>query len=116
MRLLEKSTLVVSEDTSSDPKNIRFSEVVDMTDDTLLPESLVRQETYPVGTHVISLGNIAEARYLFIKPSANITIEVNGSPISLRANKTFRGWITFTSLSLIVAGQPAQIVLFVGGN
>lgn len=116
MRIYEKISLKISEDASSDPKNIRFAEEVEDTNTELLPEVVVRQEIFPVGSHNIPLGNIAEGRYLFIKPTAQITFKLNnGTDLTLRAGKVFRAWINFTQLDITVSSNPAQVVLFAAG-
>lgn len=116
MRLYNKTSLIISEDSSTDPKMIRFSEAFEDTDVTLLPEVTVRQETFPVATHVISLGNIAQGRFLFIKPKAQIVASIGGQTLTLRANKVFTAWVEFTSLSIIVSGTPAEVVIALAGQ
>lgn len=115
--------MIVSEDAASEPKQIRFAEEFETVDVTNLSECITRQESFPVGTHVISLGNIAQAKLLSIKPKAStvsgtVTMSINGSltEIPLRAGKVSRLWTTFTSLSITVTGNPVEMLIVIAGD
>ena len=116
MRIYEKISLKISEDASSDPKNIRFAEEVEDTNVELLPKLVERSDTFPVGSHSINMGTIAQGRYVFINPAASIGVAFNGgAPITLRAAKAFRAWVDFTSIDITVSGSPSVVVLLAAG-
>lgn len=114
--------MTISEDTASEPKQIRFSEESEVVDVTNLSECITRQEVFPVGTHAISLGNIALAKLLSIRPKAStvsgsVTMSINGSSaLSLRPGKITRMWTDYTSLSITVAGNPVEVLVVVAGD
>ena len=116
MQLREKAKLTISEDAVTEPKSIRFQEDFEDIDTTLLKEIVVRQETFPIGTHAISLGNISTGKFLYIKPKKDLQVSINGG-----ANQTFRGgkasklWMTVTSLSIIPT-EAQEVILVCAGE
>jgi hypothetical protein len=115
MRISDKVKLVVSSDTLSDPKLIRLSEDFEDIDTTLLKESVTRQETFPIGTHTIALGNIANAKFLYVKPAKDLQAVINGSAITLRGGKASKMWVNFTALSIITT-DVQEVLLFCAGE
>jgi len=116
MRLLEKIQATLSEDNVNDPKLIRFSQTYESVDLTLLKECLQRVETFPIGTHSIGFGNIAQGRWFHIKPNLDMGISINsGTVLTLRANKATSMWVNFTSLDLVVSA-PTVVTLLVAGE
>lgn len=105
----------MSEDTLNEPKLIRFAEELETIDATTLTETLLRQEKFPVGTHSIPLGNIAQGKFLAVKPDANCVVEIDGSPINLLGGKISILWATITSLSLTISGTEQEVLVFVAG-
>ena len=117
MRLSDQAIIKLSRDAITDPKLIRFSDEATDIDVTLLIESITKDETYPIGTTAINMGNIVTGRWLWIRPSANIGLIINGgAALNLRANKTSRMWLDFTAVSLVVTGAPAQISVVIAGT
>jgi hypothetical protein len=116
MQLKEKTKLTISDDSTSEPKSIRFSEEFEDIDTLLLKESITRQESFPIGTHAISLGNIALGKFLYIKPKKDLQVAINGGPaITFRAGKASRLWIAITSLS-ITTTEVQEVTLFCAGE
>ena len=116
MKIQEKTKLTISDDTLSDPKFIRLSEDYEDVDYSLLKELVVRQETFPIGTHAITLGNIALCKFLYIKPKKDLQISINGgSLIKLRALKTTKMWVEVTSLSITTA-EIQEVLLACAGE
>jgi hypothetical protein len=116
MRIYEKLKLTLSEDTLTEPKLIRFSEELEETDVDSLTEAVLRQETFPIGVHAISLGNIAEGKFLAVKPDADCVVTIDGAAITLKAAKLSLMWVKIaTSLSLTVSGAEQEIVILVAG-
>ena len=117
MRFYEKTQIVLSEDTLSEPKQIRFSENFEDVDITLLKESITRHETFPIGVHAISLGNIALGKFLCLKPDFDVEASINGGALQkFRANKVSKLWVELTSLSLTVTTQANEVVVVVAGE
>ena len=118
MRFLENTKILISEDTKNDPKLIRFAESFEDIDLTTLKEISLRQETFPVGTHTISLGNIALAKFLIVKPDMDLEINVNGSitPLKLKGEKFSKLWAEVTSLTITVAVEPQEVLVLLAGE
>ena len=116
MRLQEKNFVLLSEDVNTDPKQIRFKSDTDAIDVALLKNSKTIQETLPVGVQAISLSNIVQGRYLYVKPKNACVISIDGQTMSLLAGKASSIWATFTSLSITISGEPNDIVLVIAGE
>lgn len=123
LRFYDKQKITISEDASVEPKLIRCQEESEVTDVTTLSEVVTRQETFPVGTHVISLGNISQGKFLMIKPKASTTagtvvMNLDGSLTahSLRAGKITKMWTNYTSLSLTVAVASVELLIVMAGD
>jgi hypothetical protein len=115
MRLYDKDQ--ISEDTLSEPKQVRFSEAFEDIELTLIKESITRTEKFPVGTNSISMGNVAQGKFLYIKPAANVSVSMDGGPLMVfRANKATRMWVDFTSLDITVATDPAFVTILLAGE
>lgn len=120
LRVRDTQTLLISEDQTTNPKKIRLQEQFDDVDLTTLSEVNTRQETFPVGTHSIDLGNIAEGRFIYVKPIANtgqVQLELNGSnALTLRNGKPSKLWTLFNQVNLIVSGNAAEVLIVVAGE
>jgi hypothetical protein len=117
MRLLERTTILLSEDLGPEPKKIRFKEQFENSELELIKEVKVLQEVFPIGTHSISLGNIAQGRFLLIKPKSNVQISINGgAALTLREDKVTKMWLNFTQLSLTVTGSASEVIIVVAGQ
>ena len=116
MRYFEKSQIILSEDTTNIPKKIRFAEEFEDTDVTNLLECLVREESFPIGTHTISLGNIAQGKFLIIKPAADLLVKIDGgSNQTFVAGKFSKMWVKFTSLEITVSTAAQVVVIGIAG-
>jgi hypothetical protein len=115
MRIIDKVKLTVSSDTLNEPKLIRLAEEFEDIDTTLLKESVTRQETFPVGTHSIGLGNIALGKFLYIKPAKDLQAIINGESITLRGGKASKMWVSVTTLSITTA-EIQEVLVFCAGE
>ncbi len=116
MRIQDKSTFLISEDNVSDPQNILFKEVLDVVDTTSVTEVRNASETFPVGVNVISLGNIAAGKLIYVKPTAACVMTIGGETISLRAGKVSKIWADFTTLTITVSTASNKIALVIAGD
>lgn len=116
MRLQEKATIILSDDASNDPKQIRFRQEFDDIDSLLLKESITRQEKFPIGSAVINMGNIAQGRFLVIKPAKALQLKLNGSLtlLTVRANKFTKMWIDFTSVEITTTEEQDVLIVIAG--
>lgn len=115
MRISEKTKVTISHDTLGEPKSIRFSEDFEDIDFTLLKEVVVRQETFPVGSHVIQLNNIAQGKFLYIKPSKDLQVSINGaSAQTFRGLKASKMWMTVTALTIITTDIQEVLIVCAG--
>ena len=117
MRLLEKTLITLSEDALSEPKQIRLSEDSESIELSLAKECLVRTEVFPVGSHVINLGNITSPKWLFIKPSADISVSLNGNPnLIFRGGKISKLWVTLTTVQISVLTASVTVTIALAGE
>ena len=121
LRFKEATEIIISEDTTTNPKFIRLKEAYEDIDLTNLAEVVSRQETFPIGTHAINLNNIAEGRFIYVKPitktGGQVQLEINGSnALTLRNGKATKLWTIFASINLIVSGQSNEVLVVLAGE
>jgi hypothetical protein len=123
MRYAEQTQIIISEDNSSAPQNVRFSDAITDVDTTSLAHLHDASDAYPVGTTSVPMGQITLAKYLWIKPAASIQIILSGSttPLTLIAGKATKIWGNYTSLQIVVPTgttntlTPPQVSIVIGG-
>lgn len=123
MRYAEQTQITISEDQSNAPQNIRFEDAVNDVDLTSLAHLHDCSDSFPAGTATIGLGQIAMAKFLWIKPASTIQIILSGSAtaITLQAGKASKLWAAFNSLSVVVPNTtqnsvtPVAVTIVVGG-
>ena len=117
MKLVEASTITISQDTGTTPTQIRYSETIADTDTTSILKSVTVQTEFPVGTHTIDLGQIVTGKLLLIKPAANLSVNINGADTdyTIKAGKMSKIWADITSLQIEVTGAAQVVSIFVGG-
>lgn len=117
MKFLETSTITISQDSVQSPTQIRFSDTISDTDTASILKSVTIQTEFPAGTHAIDLGQITTGKLLLIKPTANMTMNLDAADTdyTLKAGKMSKLWADFTSLSITVSGAAQTISIFVGG-
>lgn len=116
MRYFRNLQIKLSEDTLTEPKQVRFSEDISNEVDLVnLVDGGGDTKTYPIGTHDIDLSNISEGRWFFIKSSQEITISIDAGPsMTLIPNKASEMWMKFTSLSLTTTVESRITVATAG--
>lgn len=116
MRLQEKATIILSDDSTNEPKQIRFRQEFEDIDVTLLKESITRQEKFPIGSTVISMGQIAQGKFFVIKPTKAIQLKLNNSLtlLNVRANKFTKMWIDFTSVEIVTTEEQDVLIVIAG--
>ncbi len=117
MRWFLKSQVILSEDTSSDPKCQKFSAEDNITDLTSLINEVSNTQTYAgPAAHVIDLGLTTEVRWLYLKADKDVTVELNGGPaITLLANRPTQMWAKLTSLTINTT-EATRIALAIAGS
>jgi len=102
MRYFQKNETVLSEDTSTDPKDIRFKVLEEIRDiNVLIKDGGGDTKDYSIGAHAIDLAQITEGRWFYIKANKDITVSINGgAALTLIEDKPTSSWMRFTSLSL----------------
>jgi hypothetical protein len=117
MKLVETSTLTVSQDTGTTPTQIRYSEAISDTDTTSILKSVTIQTEFPIGVHTIDLGQIVTGKVLLIKPTANLLVNINGADTdyTIKAGKMSKIWADITALEIEVTGAAQIVSIFVGG-
>lgn len=122
-RIYEKTQILISDDVSNEPKQVRFNEISEETDISSLKKTRVIDDTFPVGTNSIALGGITAGKFIWLKASADVGLVINAAPtpITLTANKAHKLWASFTQLDLEVpnttqnTSNPPMVSLVIGG-
>jgi len=117
MRLYEKKEIILSEDTTTDPNEVRFKSESEDIDLTNLLKNVGRSDTYAIGVHSIGMGKLTTAWWLYLKADQDITVKFNGSatPFNLVQNKPFSGWTKFTSMEITTTAET-RINLEIAGQ
>jgi len=117
MKYFKTSEIILSEDTASVPKQIRFKECEEVVDLNLLKEGGGDTKSYPIGTAVIDMGQIAEGRWLYVKASEDIDLIIDGSatPLKLIKDKPVDMWHKFTSVS-VTTTAVTRITIAIAGE
>jgi len=118
MQLVDTVQFTLSRDTGSSPQDILSKKYEVSTDATLLTESVTFDQPFPVATTALSMGTIAQGRFIYVKPTSDISIIFNGGaePIVFRAGKVSKMWINFTAASVVVSGAPVQVNIVIAGQ
>ncbi len=115
MRILQDLTLVLSQDNIATPVNVLFSAVLEVADTTSLTKAKTVNEVFPIGDTVISLGTITTGKFLYVKPTTNVVIDLGNGPITFLAGKQSVLWTTFTEITVTVSGATNDVFLAIGG-
>ena len=120
LRFKEETNIIISEDQTSNPKKIRFKEEFDDVDLENLKEVSSRQESFPIGSHDIQLNNIAEGRFIYVKPigsTGTVQLEINGSnALTIKNGKATKLWTIFNQVRLIISGAANEVLIVVAGE
>lgn len=116
MRIYEKSQILISKDEVSDPQQIRFESIMTDTDVLTCNESKTIEDTFPIATTSVNMGNIAQGKLIIIKPTGNCTLVLDSEEIDLRGGKESKIWATFTTVSIIEAVAPNEISICIAGD
>lgn len=117
MRIFEKTTFTLSSDDVSDPQNILMKSVKETADTTSCTKSVTLSSLFAISTtHTIDLGDITAAKFLYIKPTLDVTAIIGGESILFRGGKESVIWADFTTLQLTVGLVANRISLAVGGT
>jgi len=117
-RYLETTQILISDDTSNQPQNIRFDEEISDIDVTSLTQILnLSPAQFAPGTTAINMQTIATGLWLYIKPTAALSLIINGqAPLDLQPGKSTKMWATFTSISVVNPGTTVcPCTLVIGG-
>ena len=116
MRFYQKNEITLSEDTSTDPKKIRFKTTDEVTETTALVDGGGDSKTYPIGTHAVDLGNITTGKWFYIYSDKAIKLNINGlGQLDIPADKASQMWADFTSLE-IETTEESRISVAVAGD
>lgn len=118
MQLKDKIEFTLSNDTGSSPQDIRAKKFEETTDTTLLTETAMFDQPFPVATTALSMGTIAQGRWIYVKAASDVSLLFNGGvePIVFRGGKASRMWINFTAVSIVVTGAPIQTNILIAGQ
>jgi hypothetical protein len=108
MRYYRSATVTLSEDNSSDPKEIRFSDVNRVTKDTTgISDSSSGTHSVSAGdTFTLPMGQITLGKYLFLLSDAEFTLSIDGATaLTMAADVVSELWAEFTTINI---GAPAD--------
>ena len=114
MRISTSLVMTLSNDVSTTPKSVRFSELLSDIDITSLTESVTRDESWPIGTSVINMSSIAAGKFIYFKADQASTLIINGVSVNILANKPNILWCSFTSVSLTFAAITKATLVIAG--
>ena len=118
MRYKKELKLILSEDNLSQPKRLIFTSdgADDAVDTTTLKDAQNFSKTYPIGTHIINVQQIANACWYYIKADKAVTLSIDsGSNRTLVADKPTESWEKFTAFTLITT-EETRVTLAIAGD
>ena len=116
MKIYESNTVTISEDNVTDPQQILFKNISEVSDITSITECRNVSETFPVGTTVVSMGNIVAGNYIWCKPTNACSLVIDAQVIPIAAGKETKMWCNFAALSVTVVTAVNKIQLIIAGD
>jgi len=116
MRYYKNSETTLSEDDSSQPKEIRFTDCFTATETALLVDGGAETKSYPIGAHSVDMAQVTEGRWLYIKADKELLFSLSGGPaITLIENKATEMWVKFTSLDITLT-DVTRVTIGIAGE
>lgn len=118
MQLIDVIQLTLSNDNGTNPQSVVKKENTSNTDTALLTELVEFKQPFPVATTALAMGTIAQGRWIYVKPTSDVSLLFNGGaePIQFRGGKVSRMWINFTAVSVVVSGAPNVVEIVIAGE
>ena len=117
MRFYKKNEVILSEDTTNDPKDIRFQKTDDITDITSVIDGGGATKTYDTGTHSVAFGAISTVKWFYIYADKAIKIKLDSGPdIQLIAEKPAEMWAEVAAIDLVVDTADTRITVAIAGD
>ena len=114
MRIATTLDVTLSNDISSTPKSIRFSEFLSDIDITSLTESVTRDESWAAGTYAINMSSISAGKFIYFKTDIAAKLTINGVDVNVLANKPSLIWCSFSSISLTFTATTKATLVIAG--
>lgn len=94
-----------------------FEDLTNVTDTSSLTNAVEYNQSFPVATTVVGMGQVGTGKFLYIKPTANVTAVFDGGAEThvFLAGKASRIWMNFSALSLTVSGSANIIQVVIAG-
>jgi len=117
LQIIDNVNITLSNDSGTNPQSILFKEAFNSVDTASLLQAEEIKQSFPVGVNVVNMGLIATGKYLYIKPTANVTAIFDGGAEThvFLAGKASRLWMNYTGLSLTVSGSANFVQLVIAG-
>jgi len=121
MRYYRYATVTLSEDDSSDPKQIRFSDINRTTKSTTtIVDSSSGTHSLAAGdTFLLPMGQITLGKYLYLLSDAEFEISINGADaLTMAPDVVNELWAEFTTLSVTAPsdGEGIRLTWAIGGD
>lgn len=117
LQIIDNVAITLSNDAGTNPQSILMKEVLAVTDSSSLTQAEEIKQNFPVGVTVVNMGQVATGKFLYIKPTANVTVIFDGGAEThvFLAGKASRIWMNYTAMSLTVSGSANFIQLVIAG-
>lgn len=116
MRIYESSNIVVSKDEVANPTQVRFESSFTEADVLTCNESKTIEDTFPIATTAVDMGNIAAGKLIVIKPTGDCTLLLDAQEIALKGGKESKIWASFATVSIVEATAPNEISILIAGD
>lgn len=122
MRFYSKETIVISEDDSNAPKDIRFKvEDLETTESLLVKDITSNTVTVPVSTtdFPLPMPQVALGKFLYLRGTRPFSLKINGgAALVLAANKSHSLWCDFTGVTISNASvsDTVRLTWAIGGD
>jgi hypothetical protein len=125
MRFHRQASIVISEDDSTTPKDVRFKVDSEETTDTgataTLKDAMSHTVSVPAGAvdFLLPLPQVTTGKYLYLRANAAWKLKLNGmtADLDMLANKINELWCDFTTVKISNPGLAAlRLTWAIGGD
>lgn len=122
MRFYSKETIVISEDDSNAPKDIRFKvEDLETTEILLVKDITSNTVTIPVSAvdFPLPMPQVTLGKFLYLRGTKPFALKLNGgAALAMAANKSHMLWCDITGVTISNASvtDPVRLTWAIGGD
>lgn len=122
MRFYRKALIVLSKDESIYPKQIRFQDDREATEQgatALIKEGGSSTTVFPIGATDVELpmGQVQAGKYFYLLSDKDFQLKINnGSAITVYGGRVCEMWCVFTSLKISTTTEPVELTYAIAGE